>query len=85
MTARRSATVALRGALLGFGIAHDPETIDQACKVRGDGSAAIDDLESVARQYGLDVEQQLVPVVIVTFYGRLPSRPTADMTPDSWG
>jgi ATP-binding cassette subfamily B protein len=61
LTARGNATVALRGALLGFGIVHDPETIDRACKVTHEGSASIDDLESVARQYGLDVEQQIVP------------------------
>ena len=61
-SARGDATTALRAALLAFGRPHDVAAVDEACGVAADGSASIDALEEVARSFGIDAVQRVVPV-----------------------
>jgi ATP-binding cassette subfamily B protein len=44
---------------MAYGIAFDTATLDRECKVDEEG-ASVDDLEEVAKKYGIDAEQVMI-------------------------
>lgn len=66
--------VSLLSALDGFGLRSDAEHVREICRVSIDGSS-IDDLEEVARRFGLEAEQVMVPLdhFLLRAAGNIPS------------